>query len=99
MPQKTSQQIQDEIEAKLNELPEDERAAILAADQAQDIAMCLTLSRKTGHNIEVIPNDRHHIKVDGQPMGYVEFAQWMEANMPGASDSEEDEDEGEDAEA
>ena len=91
---KTSEQIQQEIEAKLNELPEDERAAILAADQAQDIAMCLTLSRQTGHRIEVIPNDRHHIKVDGVVMGYIEFAAWMQENMPAAdSDDEEDEDE------
>lgn len=100
--QKTSEQIQAEIEAKLNELPEAERNAILAADQAQDIAMCLTLSRETGHNIEVIPNDRHHIKVDGVAMGYVEFGQWLQANAPRHSESEDEEsedDEGEDAEA
>ena len=100
--QKTSEQIQAEIEAKLNELPEAERNAILAADQAQDIAMCLTLSRETGHNIEVIPNDRHHIKVDGVAMGYVEFGQWLQANAPRPSESEDEDsedDEGEDAEA
>lgn len=100
---KTNQEIQAEIEAKLNELPEAERNAILAADQAQDIAMCLTLSRETGHNIEVIPNDRHHIKVDGVAMGYVEFGQWLQANAPRHSSESEDEDseddEGEDAEA
>lgn len=100
--QKTSQQIQAEIEAKLAELPEEERAAILAADQAQDIAMCLTLSRETGHTIEVIPNDRHHIKVDGVAMGYVEFGRWLQANAPRSSESEDEDsedDEGEDAEA
>ena len=96
---KTSEQIQQEIEAKLNELPAEEREAILAADQAQDIAMCLALSRKTGHNIEVIPNDRHHIKVDGEVMGYVEFGAWMQANMHEADDTEEDEDEEEGGEA
>lgn len=90
---KTSQEIQAEIEAKLNELPEDERNAILAADQAQDVAMCLTLSRKTGHNIEVIPNDRHHIRVDGQVMGYVEFGAWMQANMVDEDDTEDEDDE------
>lgn len=94
---KTSEQIQQEIEAKLAELPEEERNAIIAADQAQDIAMCLALSRKTGHNIEVIPNDRHHIKVDGEVMGYVEFGAWMQANMV-AEDDTEDEDEEEDEE-
>lgn len=90
---KTSEQIQAEIEAKLNELPEAERNAILAADQAQDVAMCLTLSRKTGHDIQVIPNDRHHISVDGVRMGYVEFGAWMQANMVPEDDSEENEDE------
>ena len=93
---KTSQEIQAAIEAKLAELPEEERNAILAADQAQDIAMCLALSRKTGHNIEVIPNDRHHIKVDGQVMGYVEFGAWMQANMVAPDDSEEEDESDED---
>ena len=90
---KTSEQIQQEIEAKLNELPEEERAAVLAADQAADRAMCLRLSRQTGHTIEVIPNDRHHIKVDGQVMGYVEFGAWMQANMPHTESEEAEEDE------
>ena len=96
---KTSQEIQAEIEAKLAELPEEERNAILSADQAQDVAMCLALSRKTGHNIEVIPNDRHHIKVDGQVMGYVEFGAWMQANMVAPDDSEEEDEEDEEEES
>lgn len=96
--QKTSQQIQAEVEAKLAELPEEERAAVIAADEAADRAMCLKLSRETGHQIEMIPGDRHHIKVDGEVMGYVEFGNWMQANMPHASeDEDEDDEEGADA--
>ena len=96
---KTNEQIQQEIEAELNRLPAEEREAILAADQASDRAMCLRLSRETGHNIEVIPNDRHHIKVDGEVMGYVEFGEWMRANKPADNDEDEDEDEEETADA
>lgn len=96
MPQRTSQEIQAEVEAKLAELPEEERAAIIAADEAADRAMCLKLSRETGHQIEMIAGDRHHIRVDGQVMGYVEFGNWMQANMPHnePEESEEDDEEG-----
>ena len=90
MPQRTSQEIQAEVEAKLAELPEEERAAVIAADEAADRAMCLKLSRETGHKIEVIPNDRHHISVDGVAMGYVEFGAWMQANMPQKEGTAED---------
>ena len=82
MPRPTSQEIQNEIEAKLAEMPEDERNATIAMDKAQTRLTCIQLSRATGHTIEPIENDMHHVKVDGEALGYVEFADWIIEHAP-----------------
>lgn len=77
--EKTNQQIQQEIEATLAQMSPEEREATLAADDAMDRLMCIKMSRELQATIETIPGDRHHIKVNGQVMGYNEYAQWSEA--------------------
>lgn len=95
---KTNEQIQQEIEAKLNEMSVEEREAFLAAEEAKDKLMCIKLSRKLNANIEVIPNDLHHIKVNGEVMGYNEYAEWQEARQAELNPTEEknEDDEAED---
>lgn len=73
----TNEEIQQKIEAGLAEMSEEEREATLAADDALDHLMCLKLSRELQANIQTIPNDRHHIKVNDQVMGYNEYAEWQ----------------------
>ena len=77
--EKTNQEIQSEIEAKLAEMSPEEREATLAADEAMDRLMCIKLSRELDAHIEIIPGDRHHIKVNGEVMGYNEYAEWQAA--------------------
>ena len=77
--EKTNQQIQQEIEATLAQMSPEEREATLAADDAMDRLMCIKMSRELQATIETIPGDRHHIKVNGQVMGYNEYAEWQEA--------------------
>lgn len=97
--QKTNEQIQQEIEAKLAEMSPEEREATLAADDAMDRLMCIKLSRELQATIETIPGDRHHIKVNGQVMGYNEYAEWQEARYaelhPDEDEESEDGEEGE----
>lgn len=92
--EKTNQQIQQEIEATLAQMSPEEREATLAADDAMDRLMCIKMSRELQATIETIPGDRHHIKVNGQVMGYNEYAQWSEARYAELHPEEEaDEDE------
>lgn len=92
--EKTNQQIQQEIEATLAGMSPEEREATLAADDAMDRLMCIKMSRELQATIETIPGDRHHIKVNGQVMGYNEYAQWSEARYAELHPEEEaDEDE------
>ena len=95
---KTNQEIQNEIEASLAEMSPEEREATLAADDAMDRLMCIKLSRELDAHIETIPGDRHHIRVNGQVMGYNEYAEWSEARyaeLHPEEDSDEDEDDDE----
>lgn len=95
---KTNQEIQNEIEASLAEMSPEEREATLAADDAMDRLMCIKLSRELDAHIETIPGDRHHIKVNGEVMGYNEYAEWSAARYAELhpdveEDDEEDDDE------
>lgn len=95
---KTNQEIQQEIEASLAEMSPEEREATLAVDDAMDRLMCIKLSRELDAHIETIPGDRHHIRVNGQVMGYNEYAEWSEARyaeLHPEEDSDEDEDDDE----
>lgn len=95
--EKTNQEIQSEIEAKLAEMSPEEREATLAADEAMDRLMCIKLSRELDAHIETIPGDRHHIKVNGEVMGYNEYAEWSAARYaelhPEEDYDEDDDDE------
>ena len=94
---KTNQEIQQEIEAALAEMSPEEREATLAVDDAMDRLMCIKLSRELEATIETIPGDRHHIRVNGQVMGYNEYAEWQEARYaelhPDEVEDEDDEEE------
>lgn len=96
---KTNQEIQNEIEAKLAEMSPEEREATLAADEAMDRLQCIKLSRELDAHIEMIPGDRHHIKVNGEVMGYNEYAEWQAARYaelhPQEDYDEDDDDEDE----
>ncbi len=95
--EKTNQEIQSEIEAKLAEMSPEEREATLAADEAMDRLMCIKLSRQLQATIETIPGDRHHIKVNGEVMGYNEYARWQAARYAELyPDEEYDEDDDDD---
>ena len=89
---KTNQEIQNEIEAKLAEMSPEEREATLAADEAMDRLMCIKLSRELDAHIETIPGDRHHIKVNGEVMGYNEYARWAEARYAELHPYDDDDD-------
>lgn len=89
---KTNQQIQDEIEASLAEMSPEEREATLAVDDAMDRLMCIKLSRELQATIETIPGDRHHIKVNGEVMGYNEYAEWSAARHDELHPEEDNED-------
>ena len=95
--ERTNQEIQSEIEAKLAEMSPEEREATLAADDALDRLMCIRLSRELDARIETIPGDRHHIKVNGEVMGYNEYAEWQAARYaelhPDEEYDEDDDDE------
>ncbi len=91
--QKTNEQIQQEIEAKLAAMSPEEREAALAADDAADRYMCIKLSRELQATIKTIPGDRHHIKVNGQVMGYNEYAEWQEARYAELHPDDEDDEE------
>lgn len=100
---KTNQEIQQEIEAKLAAMSPEEREATLAADEAMDRLKCIKLSRELDAHIEMIPGDRHHIKVNGEVMGYNEYAEWQAARYAELhpqedydDDYDEDDDEEED---
>ena len=92
--ERTNQQIQEEIEATLAGMSEEERAATLAADDAMDRLMCIKMSRELQATIETIPGDRHHIKVNGEVMGYNEYAQYVKARYAELHPEEEEEEEG-----
>lgn len=93
---KTNQEIQQEIEAALAEMSPEEREATLAVDDAMDRLMCIKLSRELEATIETIPGDRHHIRVNGQVMGYNEYAEWSEARYAELHPEEVEDDEDED---
>lgn len=95
----TNEQIKEKIEAELAQMSPEEREAMIAADDAMDRLMCIRLSRELQATIETIPGDRHHIKVNGQVMGYNEYAEWQAARYAELHPEEEmDEDEDEDDE-
>lgn len=72
-----NQEMIDAIEAQLAAMSPEERAAVLALDDAMDRLAVIELGKR-GINVELIPGDRHHIKVDGQKMGYAEFNTYMQ---------------------
>lgn len=69
--------IQDQINQELENMDPEEREALLALDAAADRYMIIKLRNAYGVEIRTIPNDRHHILVDGVRMGYEEFAEWL----------------------
>ena len=75
----TNEELQQQIEQSLSEMSEEEREATLAADDALDRLMCIKLGQALQATIETIPGDRHHIRVNGEVMGYNEYAEWQEA--------------------
>ena len=77
MERKTNEQIQEEIEREMTEMSDEEKQALQEADAAMDRYMTAVLSRKFGATVETLPNDRHHIKINGVVMGYNEFAGWL----------------------
>lgn len=72
-----NQEMIDAIEAQLAAMSPEERAAVLAVDDAMDRLAVIELAKR-GINVELIPGDRHHIKVDGEKMGYAEFNTYMQ---------------------
>lgn len=74
---KTNEQIINEFEEAFAELSPEEQEAALALESATDKFVMLVLKKRYGCEIELIPGDRHHIKIDGEVMGYVEFSAWL----------------------
>ena len=95
---KTDEQIIQEIEAKLAAMTPEEREATIAADEAVSRLECIKLSRELQAQIEMIPGDRHHIKVNGQVMGYNAYAEWQEARYAELHPEEDEDEENEDDE-
>ena len=97
MQNKTNEQIQAEIERKIAEMSPEEKAAMQEMESAMDRYMIAALQRKYGATVELIPNDHHHIKINGVLMGYNEFAGWLldQQIEHGELDDPEDEEENE----
>ena len=83
------QQMIEEKDAALEGMSEEEKQAYLEAEAAYDRLMCLALSKQFNANIRTIDGDRHHISVNGQVMGYISFARWMEEQTGRNTDDEE----------
>ena len=94
---KSNEQIQQEIEAKIAAMTPEEREAMLEMERAADNLAIVQLRQKYGVNIELIPGDRHHIKLDGEVMGYNEFQAWLAAHQPEEEEDEDWEDDEEEA--
>ena len=78
---KTNEQIISEIEAKLATKTTEEKQAFIQAQVENDIATCRRLSRELQADIQIVPNDIHHIKVDGNILGYNEFETWRQTRL------------------
>lgn len=77
----TNEQIEERIDQELSEMSEEEREAMLALDDAADRLAIIKLRQRFGVNVELIPNDRHHIRLDGQVIGYNEFQDWIQERL------------------
>ncbi len=73
---KTDEQIIAERNAHIDTLTEEDKARYLRSEWEQDVEICTNLSRELEATIEPIQGDIHHIKVNGQILGYNGFAQW-----------------------
>lgn len=78
----TNQEIQQKREQMLAGMSEVKRQAYLEAEAAHDRLMAIQYSEKLGVRVEPVPNDPNHISVDGEIMGYNEFAAYCEAHLP-----------------
>ena len=92
----TNEEIIQQREEMLANMSEEKREAWLAAEAANDRLMAMEYSEKLGVSVELIPGDPNHIKVDGQVMGYVEFAEYCQEHLPEEEYDEDEEDEEDD---
>lgn len=65
------------VEERLSRMTPDERLAYIRNEQNSDRMICRDLSEKLQAQIEVIEGDLHHIRVNGDILGYNEFNSWM----------------------
>lgn len=65
------------IEDKLSRMTPDERAAYIRNEQRSDRNICHNLSQELQAQIEIIEGDLHHLRVNGDILGYNEFNSWM----------------------
>lgn len=71
----------EELEAEMAKLSPEEREKLKKAMRAYDQLMCFNLSQKLNVNIEPIPDDDYHIKVEGQVMDDKQFAEWLDNRL------------------
>lgn len=93
----TNEEINEELNSQraqmLAEMDEDERAAYMAYERAMDNYMIIQLRKQYNANVELIPNDDNHIKVNGVRMGYAEFGQWLEEQQRAQIELEDEQEE------
>lgn len=71
----------EELEAELAKLSPEEREQFEEFRLAYDRLMCLNFSQKLHANIEAVPGDYDHIKVEGQLMDKEQFADWIDNRL------------------
>ena len=81
MPRATDEEIIAQKESQINNLEEDQRRAYYQNEYDEDKRICRRLSEELHARIEPIEGDIHHIKVDGQILGYNGFNDWKERRL------------------
>lgn len=93
----TNEEINEELNSKkaqmLDEMDEEEREAYMACERAMDNYMIIQLRKQYNANVELIPNDDNHIRINGVRMGYAEFRQWLEEQQRAQIEMEDEEEE------
>ena len=81
MPRPSDEQIIAQKEAELAKKTEEERRNYYLHEYREDIKVCRQLSKELQATIEPIEGDIHHIRVNGQVLGYNGFAEWKRRRL------------------
>ena len=67
---------QNNINTQLEQMTQEDRQRFIQNEQSNDQRIASELSQQYHVTVEVIPGDIHHIKINGEVLGYAEFNEW-----------------------